>query len=94
MEDGIKQEIMIERNIECDGNIVMASGKIVRNVWFNLVLNYLTIYHRSIQIFFCLRNKDIFHVLFILCAHYWPSCSFNKLELNFSCEKGVCVNEV
>lgn len=35
MEDGIKHEIMIERNIECDGNIVMASGKIVRNVWFN-----------------------------------------------------------
>lgn len=29
MEDGIKQEILIERNIDTDGNIVMASGKIV-----------------------------------------------------------------
>ena len=35
MEDGIKHEIMIERNIECDGNIVMASGKIVRKLLFN-----------------------------------------------------------
>ena len=29
MEDGGKQEILIERNVDTNGNIVMASGKIV-----------------------------------------------------------------
>lgn len=29
MEDGIKQNVLIERNVDTDGNIVMASGKVV-----------------------------------------------------------------
>ena len=29
MEDGIKQNILVEQNIDADGNIVMVSGKVV-----------------------------------------------------------------
>ena len=29
MEDGIKQNVLIEQNIDAEGNIVMVSGKVV-----------------------------------------------------------------
>ena len=49
MEDGIKQEILMERNIDTNGNIVMASGKILEGVDSNGNIVILSVWMKRIK---------------------------------------------